>query len=113
MLPLSKGPGFKRLLESRPFSKGPWANFHFQEAEAGLIFVGFIIPKRLVRRAVDRNLLRRWFKGLLLEMTRRSDKIQGAYLLRVTQKLPSIDFLERKRAYSELKVLIFKNGVHH
>lgn len=113
MLPLSKGPGFKPLLESRPCSKGRWANLHFQEVEAGLVFVGFIIPKRLVRRAVDRNLLRRWFNELLREMTRRSDESQGAYLLRVTKKLPSIDFLEKKRAYGELKALVSKNGIRH
>ena len=102
--PLSKGPGFKGLLETRPIKRGPWANLHFKETGLGPVFVGYIIPKRLVRRSVDRNLIRRWLSEMLRQM--RTNNQGGAYLLRVTQKLPGIGFETRRKTYLELKTLL-------
>ena len=102
--PLSKGPGFKGLLETRPVKRGAWANLHFKETGLGPVFVGYIIPKRLVKRSVDRNLIRRWLGEMLRQM--QSEYQGGAYLLRVTQKLPSIGFEARKTTYLELRALL-------
>jgi ribonuclease P protein component len=107
LLPLSKGPGFKGLLESRPVSKGSWAHLHFKETGPGSIFVGFIIPRRLVKRAVDRNLIRRWLNEMLRQVSGQNKSSGGAYLFRVTQKLPGIAFETKKQTYLELRALVF------
>lgn len=105
--PLSKGPGFKGLLEIRPVRRTAWASLHFKETEPGSVFVGFIIPKRLVKRSVDRNLIRRWLNEILRQASCQNKVTGGAYLLRVTHKLPAIGFDTKKRAYQELRALVF------
>lgn len=107
LLPLSKGPGFKGLLESRPVSKSAWAHLHFKETGQGLIFVGFIIPRRLVKRAVDRNLIRRWLNEMLRQVSGQNKNAGGAYLFRVTRKLPGIAFETKRQTYLELRALVF------
>jgi ribonuclease P protein component len=102
--PLSKGAGFKGLLETRPIKRVPWANLYFKETGLGPVYVGYIIPKRLVRRSVDRNLIRRWLGEMLRQM--QTNNPGGAYLLRVTQKLPGIRFETRRKTYLELKTLL-------
>jgi ribonuclease P protein component len=107
LLPLSKGPGFKGLLELRPVRRSAWASLHFKETEPGPVFVGFIIPKRLIKRSVDRNLIRRWFIEMLRQASCQSKVTGGAYLLRVTHKLPAIGFATKVQAYQELRALVF------
>ena len=105
--PLSKGPGFKGLLELRPVRRTAWASLHFKETEPGSVFIGFIIPKRLVKRSVDRTLIRRWLNEILRQASCQNKVTGGAYLLRVTHKLPAIGFDTKKRAYQELRALVF------
>ena len=107
LLPLSKGPGFKGLLQSRPVRRGAWAHLHFKETGPGPVFVGFIIPKRLVRRAVDRNLIRRWLNEMVRQISHQDKNAGGAYLFRVTQKCPGIAFETRRQTYLDLKALVF------
>ena len=113
LLPLSKGPGFKGLLQSRPVRRGAWAHLHFKETGPGPVFVGFIIPKRLVRRAVDRNLIRRWLNEMVRQVSHQDKNAGGAYLFRVTQKCARIAFETKRQVYMDLKALVFcEKAVH-
>lgn len=69
--------------------------------------MGFIIPRRFVKRAVDRNLIRRWLNEMLRQVSGQNKSPGGAYLFRVTQKLPGIAFETKKQTYFELRALVF------
>lgn len=71
--------------------------------QTGLIALGFVLPKKLLKRAVDRNQIKRWTRGLLRGLGC-SENLQ--VVVRPKTSLNLRDVLAREEIRTDLAALV-------
>jgi ribonuclease P protein component len=94
---------FSDLMRRRPLASNDWLMIYAQpcmgQDSTGL---GFIIPKKSLRRAVQRNRVRRWVRAY---WQRNLPTVPHHLLIRCRGKPACVSLLERRQRYLELTTL--------
>jgi ribonuclease P protein component len=93
---------FRAALMSRPIARsGPFSVYRTVSSSG--FQLGFVIPKKLVKTAVQRNQIKRWARDLFRAFET-SDTKSESWVLRVSQPLPKKDWLAQGKAKSKQDV---------
>ena len=101
---------FRRALMTRPLSRsGGFSVYTVPSDEMDRL--GFVLPKKLIRRAVQRNQIKRWSRELLRSLkTSESPKI--AFVVRANTAFPMPDWHVRGRREARLALTqVFQKGL--
>jgi ribonuclease P protein component len=101
---------FKRVLMSRPVARnGPFLVYRVPlhslptEVMSGGPRIGFVIPKKLVRLAVQRNQIKRWARAIFRHPDHTPTE-SFAMVVRVHQALPAAQWLTQGRALARIEL---------
>jgi ribonuclease P protein component len=93
---------FRAALTSRPIARSGSFSVYRTVSSSGFR-LGFVIPKKLVKTAVQRNQIKRWARDLFRTFDT-SDTKAESWVLRVSQPLPKQEWLARGKAQSKQDV---------
>ena len=101
---------FRQALMTRPLSRsGGFSVYTVPSDEVDRL--GFVLPKKLIRRAVQRNQIKRWSRELLRTLkTDESPKI--AFVVRANAAFPMPDWHDHGKREARLALtLVFQKGL--
>lgn len=101
---------FKRALMTRPLSRsGGFSVYTIPSDEIDRL--GFVLPKKLVRRAVQRNQIKRWSREIIRTM-KTNESPTAAFVVRVNTAFPMPDWHQQgKRQAREALRQVFQKGL--